>query len=211
MKKTNVFFVFVMGFVSLILILNPIMANAKVKETPFYSNANWKSAPQLFTDINNNVYALDGNVEAISPAGKKKWQYEPGYKELSGFASDKKGNLYVGCFLYVRSLTSNGKVRWSYNHYREGIDNPVVTPSGNIMFAEFGNYNDPDPDNWYHDLKTVQLNSVTGKRFWETVNPTVKEGKDFNYYMLSGSKVISTDRAGKTRWTHAGTFSNFKD
>ncbi|CAH0345143.1 hypothetical protein [Bacillus sp. CECT 9360] len=209
-NKSRVCIVVCASFLLLFSFLLPSQSSvsARVIETPFYSNSKWLNEPTLYMDPGGNVYANEsGDLEAISSAGKKKWRYATPYRDISHVTSDKAGNLYVGSWYYIQSLTNTGKVRWVYNHHREGISHPVITNAGNVLFYETGNHNDPDPDNWYTDYKTVILDGKTGKQIWESTNPTVKEGKDNNYYKREGGKFVSTTKAGKLRWTYPGNFS----
>ncbi|MDQ0218448.1 hypothetical protein ELQ35_03620 [Peribacillus cavernae] len=197
-------------FIIMLLILLPGQksAEARVIETPFYTNSKWLNEPVIYTDPSGNVYANEsGDLEAISWAGKKKWRYATPYREISNVTFDKAGNIYADSWYFIHSITNTGKVRWVYNHHREGISKPIITNAGNVLFSETGNGNDPDPDNWYSDYKTVTLNSTTGKKISETAKINQIEGKDNNYYKLDNGKIESTTKAGKIRWTYPGKFS----
>ena len=85
-------------------------------------------------DSDGNIYIVSTEptttLESISPEGILRWDYtilNHSFNDLSSFAMDKEGNIYLGFIVYIISFDYYGNFRWQYNFSQgEEIRQPLI-------------------------------------------------------------------------------------
>ncbi|MDP2984377.1 MAG: PQQ-binding-like beta-propeller repeat protein [Candidatus Latescibacter sp.] len=96
------------------------------------------SSPAISFDGTIYFGSSNGNLYAVTPDGKKKWQYHTNGPIDDSPAIDKDGNIYFGSFdNYLYALKPDGNLLWRFSTNGLIRSTPALAADGTIVFGSY--------------------------------------------------------------------------